>query len=160
MQVKVQSHADGSKFRHVVILPGIAPQEPPKCCVYSTNRTGSPCFHGSAVLGEKYGYANMHKFVTKRHLTAAWKELYDNFSFPIPSQSDVDALRIQAKISVIKGTNVKFPKSLPPQRGLPVKKTGKSKQRPAANKTRSYFCSLCRSDTHTVAQCQLKQLFK
>lgn len=74
------------------------------------------------MLGEKYGYANMQKFVAKHHLTAAWKELYDNVSFPIPSQSDVNSLRIHAKISVINGTNLKVSKALPLPRGRPVKK--------------------------------------
>lgn len=67
----VRDQTDQSKFMHVVIAPGLAPQETPRCCAYSSNGTLFSYYHVAAVLGEKHGYPNLHKYVSKRHLTAA-----------------------------------------------------------------------------------------
>lgn len=164
MEATVTSRTDGSKVRRVRLSDGAIPHQPPSCCAYSTNGTGFPCYHGAAVIGEKHGYPNMFKYVAVRHQTSAWRNLYKDLCFQIPSQTDIDVLLTEAKLSVVNGTNVRVPKALPPPRGRPGKNAGRRKQGfyeqgPAAKKMRSYSCSLCRSSDHTRDDCPLRQLF-
>lgn len=162
MEATVSSCADGSLTRRVRISE--APQQPPICCGYSTNGDGLPCFHIVAVLCEKYGTSNIHRFVAESHLAAKWKDLYDNVSFTLPSQTDVDAVISAAKISVLTGANLSIPKALPPPRGRPVKNAGIRRKGwfesgPDAQKKRNYTCGLFHQVGHVSSQCKLRQLF-
>ena len=162
MEATVTSCTDVALQRRVRLSD--ARQSPPVCCGYSSNGDGIPCFHGVAVLCEKYRTANIHRFIAEKHLAARWSELYMDVSFTLPSQSDVDSVISRAKVSVIAGTNLTIPKSLPPPRGRPVKNAGVRRRGwfergPAAKKKRGYTCGLCQKKGHISPQCQLRQLF-
>lgn len=164
MEAKVLSRTDAARFRHVFMPKDDNPQTAPRCCAYSTDGKGLPCWHGAAAIGEKHGYSNLYKFVERRHTSTAWKKVYENASFPIPTQIDVDALRTKAKLMIVRGESVQVPKALPPPRGRPTKTAGKRKQGfyergPTAKRSRSYSCSLCGRDGHTKENCALRQLF-
>lgn len=163
MEATVRSFTDGSVCRRVVLSR--TPQTVPECCAYSKDDSGFPCLHGVAVLAEKYGATNLHRFVHSRHLTKQWKLQYNGVSFPLPIQSDIDAVFTTAKTLVSTGNCIEVPKAIPPPRGRPTKNTGKRKkgwfeQGPSVQKKRSYTCSLCRLEGHTTAECNLRQLFE
>ena len=145
-----RSHEFGAKYAPFVLHP-------------FTRWFWFPCFHGTAVLCEKYGSHNLYKHIAWRHLTKAWKEnYYDLCSLP-PAYS-VDKVIKQAKRLVALRQHLKIPKAIPPPRGRPVKNAGKRKKGwyergPAASK-RKYSCSLCRSETHSVTDCALRQLYE
>ena len=80
--------------------------------------------YGVAVLCEKYGSSNIHRFVEQRNKTEQWKKTYADVVFPLPSQADVDDVISKAKLIVLTGENVNIPKALPPPRGRPVKNAG------------------------------------
>ena len=126
MEATAQSFTDGSRRR--VVKLSSQPNTPPSCCSYSKNGSGVPCLHGIAVLSEKHGSPNLHKFIDKRHLTSAWHEQYTDITFPLPSQHDVDNVMVLAKRAVVKGDNLQIPKAIPPPRGRPVKGTGKRRK--------------------------------
>lgn len=61
MEANVRSQTNGSNFRHLVIASGLLSQKSPQFCAFSTNKTGFPCQHLVAVVGENHGYPNMQK---------------------------------------------------------------------------------------------------
>lgn len=162
MEATVTSCSDGALRRRVVFRN--EQQEPPTCCGYANNGDGLPCLHGVAIICEKHGAANVHRFIASRHLTENWKKLYEDTSFQYPTQADCDDIISKAKQLVVSGENLNIPKALPPPRGRPVKDAGVRRKGwfergPAARKTRSYKCSLCNQEGHVASQCQLRQLF-
>lgn len=162
MEATVKSYTNGSQSRLVRL--SIEKQKVPSCCAYSKVKNGYPCLHGMAVLTEKHGRTNIHNFIDKRHLSMKWKDQYENVSFDLPTQADVDRIMVHAKVIVAKGENVRIPKALPPPRGRPVKGAGKRKKGwyergPEAAKRRAYGCALCHQDDHNRLQCPLAQLY-
>lgn len=156
------SQFDGSQLRTVFI--SATPQTPPSCCAHSTKGEGFPCWHATAVISEKYGSVNLHKFTAKRHLTETWKRQYSNVEFETPSQASMDKVMRGARLLLECGDNVQVPKALPPPRGRPVKNAGKRhkgwyERGPAAKKHRSYSCSLCHLSVHSAPSCPLRQIF-
>lgn len=163
MEASVASYTDGSIRRHVR-LP-LSHGEVPKCCGYSELPDGYPCLHGVSVLCEKFGSSNIHNFVEPRNLTSQWKKIYNDVTFPYPSQADVDDVISKAKLLVLSGENMNIPKALPPPRGRPVKNAGVRRKGwfergPSAGRKRSYSCSLCHNQSHTASGCPLRQLFE
>ena len=162
MTWEVQSLVNPAITR-TVTMP-LEAQTPPSCCVWSKNGDGLPCYHGCAVIREKHGNMNVHKFVAYRHTTEAWKELYEGLEFPLPPQNEIDDAMIQAELLVASGNALHGPKALPPPRGRPVKNAGIRKrswyeQGPSGNTKRAYTCSLCSQPNHTRKDCPLKQVF-
>lgn len=162
-EATVRSVTNGSQLRTVKFTEVL--NSPPCCCAYSADGTGFPCLHGVSVICEKHGIRNVHKFVDSRHHTAAWKLVYENVTFPVPPQFEVDAVLAKAKRLVLNGDNLQVPKALPPPRGRPVKHAGKRRKGwyergPNAKKQRSYSCSLCHKEDHTAPNCPLRQLFE
>lgn len=162
MEATVQSASDSSQLRHVVLNK--EPQIPPSCCAFSQNGDGFPCYHGAAVIAEKYGALNMWKFVHIRHLTATWKSQYHNVSYTIPPQYKVDSVLEKAKSEVDSGDAIQVPKALAPPRGRPTKNAGKRykgwyEKGPMFKKTKSHSCSICAASDHIASACALNQLF-
>ena len=121
-----------------------------------------PCYHGAAVITEKYGTVNTIKFVASRHLTEAWKNQYKNLVFDVPTQAEVDEVLDNGRLMVATGNNLQVPVALPPPRGRPIKNSGRRRKSwyergTAATKKRNYSCSLCRRPGHTAVNCDLKQ---
>ena len=95
---------------------------PPQCCAYSQTGSGFPCNHGAAVILEKHGAANMHKFISKRHLTGVWKEMYEEgLEFKVPQQHEVDAVMLEAQKKWILGSTYATPRPFPHQGGAPAR---------------------------------------
>lgn len=69
---------------------GLEKQTPPLCCGYFPSGGRTPCFHGAALIAEKNGSINLHKFIAPCHLTSASFAKYDSICFVIPAQADVD----------------------------------------------------------------------
>lgn len=162
MEATVRSETDASVERHVVLSD--SPQTVPSCCAYSKLGTGYPCFHGVAIIAERFGSTNLYRFVDEKHLSSTWSKQYEEVSFNSPSQHDVDSVMMHAKRLVATGANLNVPKAIPPPRGRPVKNAGKRRKGwyekgPGRNKKRSYCCSLCNVEGHTKDKCQLRQLF-
>jgi hypothetical protein len=162
LEWEVGSLADPSVKRIVVMSP--LEQTPPTCCAYSLTGEGIPCLHAVAVICEKHGAANLHKFIAPRLLTAAWKALYRDVEFCMPAQADIDEAVLEAKKRVLSGEALLSPKALPPPRGRPVKNAGVRKKSwfetgTSSNKKRAYTCSLCHQTGHKQAKCPLKQVF-
>lgn len=135
-----------------------------KCFGYSTNGDGLPCFHVTAVLCEKHEDSNIHRFTEAFNLVIHWKSLYENVSFKISTESDVDEVISRAKRLVVSGENRSIPKALSPLRGRPVKhasvrRKGCFDRSPAAKKKRRYACSLFSQEGHFSTYFQLRQLF-
>ena len=61
MEASVRSQIDGASTRIVNLNPQA--QVAPHCCAYSRLRSGFPCYHGVAVVCERHGSANLHKFI-------------------------------------------------------------------------------------------------
>lgn len=162
MEATVVSQRDPTHLRHVRLTA--EPQTPPMCCSHSSSGDGFPCYHGVAVLCEKHGSVNLHKFIAVRHLRAAWKAQYEDVDFPFPAQSDVDNIRLDAKRLVAQNLNIRIPVALPPPRGRPVKNAGTRKRSwyekgPHPQNKRSYSCSLCHRPGHVATKCELRQMF-
>ena len=104
------------------------PHTPPVCCAYSSNGDGLPCYHGAAVITEKYGTVNTIKFVASRHLTEAWKNQYKNLVFDVPTQAEVDEVLDNGRLMVATGNNLQVPVALPPPRGRPIKNSGRRRK--------------------------------
>ena len=135
---------------------------PPQCCAYSQTGSGFPCNHGAAVILEKHGAANMHKFISKRHLTGVWKEMYEGLEFRMPQQHEVDAVMLEAQKKVDSGEYLRNPKALPPPRGRPHKDAGARKKTwyetgTTKNKTKPRMCRLCTELGHDRRTCPLRQ---
>lgn len=140
------------------------PHTPPSCCAHSTTGSGFPCFHSVAVLVRRFGPSLLHNFIHQRHLTAQWKLQYDNVYFNLPAEDEVERVITLGQTLVAKEQNVSIPVALPPPRGRPSSKAGKRKkgfleQGPSAKRTRSYSCSICKVDGHTMDDCPLRQIF-
>jgi len=139
------------------------PHTPPECCAWS-RVSGIPCYHGAAVILLNHGHGNMWKFVERRHLSAAWKDMYRDVEYKTPPQHVFDGIMLEAKKLVLSGDHLHMPKALPPPRGRPVKNAGERKQSwyeqgTAKPKKRIYLCTLCRSKDHTREKCELRQMF-
>lgn len=163
MEATVTSYTNGSIKRRVVLSEH--EQTPPLCCGYSENGSGLPCLHSIAVLCKKHGASSIHRFISKRHLTAAWREIYEGATFLLPDQSDVEDVITQAKRKVINGNNSDVPVALPPRRGCPFETAGKRRKSwyergRSAKKRHSSTCSLCHTEGHTARQCELRHLFE
>lgn len=163
MEATVTSRRDGSQIRRV-IFTGVE-QTPPACCVYSRSGDGFPCWHGAAVICRKHNAASVYKYVSTRHLTAAWQKQYEGVEFQLPSQAQVDELMTSARQKVLSGSSVKIPLAIPPPRGRPPKNAGarlKSwyERGPDAAKRRKYTCALCGKEGHRRNACELKQSFE
>lgn len=122
------------------------------------------CWHGAAFIAENHNYVKMYKCVAKRHHRTAWKSLYDNVCFPIPSQTGIDVVMAQTNLPVINGTNVRVLNALPPPCVCTCKNSGKRKEclyekGLAVERKRSYSCILCTSSAQTADKCSLRQLF-
>lgn len=104
MEATVSSRQNATITRRFVFSN--SPQTPPSCCAYSRNGTGFPCWHGVAVICEKHGSVNVHKFIEARHLTAAWKAQYEEVDFPLRSQSDIDMVMANASSAVESNTGL------------------------------------------------------
>lgn len=72
-----------------------APNSPPLCCAYSTDGNGFPCYHRVALVCEKHGAVNLHKFISERNLAVAWNRQYSGVSFDVPHHGDVDLVRLE-----------------------------------------------------------------
>lgn len=160
MEATVLSHTDATKRCHVKLQS--EKHTPPLCCAYSLNCSGFPCYHAVAVLCEKHGAVNLHKFISERHLTTTWKRQYNGFSFDVPHQSAVDLVRLDARRLVAQNSNVRIPVALAPPRGRPVKNAGTRKRSwfekgPHPKNKRPYSCSLCHGKGHTAKTCSLRQ---
>lgn len=83
---------------------------PPEFCGYSANVNSLPCFHNISVLCEKYGASNIYRFTANRHLTGIWRNSYGIVLFLLPSQSDVDNVISNSRLSVISGDILAFRK--------------------------------------------------
>lgn len=79
------------------------------------------------MLDERHGYPNLHKYVARRHLAAAWKLVFENISFLILRHSDVYVVIKTVILSIIDGTNLMDRKALLTPRGRPEKNAGKLK---------------------------------
>lgn len=162
MEATVRSQTDGSVLCRVVLRD--TPQSPSLCCSHAQKGTGFSCVHGIAVLSEKFGVNNLHKFVAERHFTKTWRKEYENCTFQLPRQARVDEVIRSAKKLVGSGKNVHVPKATPTPRGRPAKNAGKRQKGwyekgPETRKKLSYSCSLCRLEDYLSTGCQLRQLF-
>lgn len=163
MEATVSSFTDGSVNR--LLLLNNSPQTPPSCFGYPTNRIGYPCLHGIAVICEKHGATNSHRFDDAKYLTVRRNELYDNANFQIPAQADVDIFIAKGNMLVLSGEIINIPKALSPPRGFRVKNSGVRmkvwyERGPAAPKKRIYSCSLCHQEGHVSTTCELRQFFE
>ena len=98
------------------------------------------------------------------NLTASWRAQYENVFFPLPHQTGVDEIMLDAKRRVVSGNNLQVSKAIPPPRGRPVKNAGKRRKGwyerdPNAPKRRSYAYSFCHLDGHVAQDCSLGKLF-
>ena len=162
MEATVVSAVDGNKTRWVVLSK--EEQKPPSCCAFSLDDSVFPCWHGTAVICEKYGSMNLFKFIGARNLTVAWKEQYVGVIFPMQIQADVDRVILDAQEQVLSGSPINIPVAIAPPRGRPVRNAGKRMRSwygagPRARK-HSYSCSLCHLKGNTARNCEMRQLFK
>lgn len=162
MEATVTSRLDPTKTRRVVLSSA---GTIPSCCAYACNGGGFPCLHGVAVLSEKHGSINLHRYVESRNLTASWKQQYDTVQFNLPSQTDMDNVIIEAAHLVAMKQNLHIPVALPPPRGRPSTNTGTRKRSwyergPDLPNKRSYNCSLCGLRGHNARICDLRQDFQ
>lgn len=146
MEATVLSRKEVSARRHVVISS--EPQTPPSCCAYSKVGDGFPCLYGVAVICEKYGSVNIHKF---------WKKQYEGVYFKVPPQYKIDKVIEAAKLSVVAKQNIQIQKALAPPRGRPSKDAGmRSKscyeQGPYKKGRSLQICSLYQSPSHRANQ--------
>jgi hypothetical protein len=161
MEFDVRSTVDPTKSYRVV-MPTEA-HIAPSCCAYSKMALGLPCFHGTASIRVKHGCMNLWKFIPRRFLTAAWQDQYRDVEFLVPAQSDVDAVMLAAKHSVLSGSYLLAPRALAPPRGRPVDNAGErvkdflEKGPGGGSKKRSYTCGLCGKAGHDARSCPLKQ---
>lgn len=162
MEATVLSRKDASQRRHVVL--STSDHTPPSCCSFSKLGDGFPCLHGVAVICEKYGSVNLHKFIAPRHISSSWKRQYENVNFTVPPQDKIDNVIQSAKRLVAMKQNLQIPKALPPPRGRPSKDAGIRRKSwfengPSEKRRRVHLCSLCQSSSHRADQCDLRQLF-
>lgn len=162
MEATVKSQTDASVLRHVKFSN--SDQTPPLCCAYSRSSQGFPCLHGVAVICEKHGSVNVHKFVEARHLTQTWRSQYDGVEWESPNQHEIDEVMRSARKQVDSDQTLQIPVALPPPRGRPPKNASKRLrswyERGAAQKRRRYSCALCGLDSHTAKNCDLRQIFE
>ena len=161
MEATVCSCRDATNTRRVVLSS--EPLTPPTCCVYSMVGDSFPCWHGTAVLCEKYGSVNLHQFIAERNLSIRWKEQYDGTSFKLLCQADVDKVLLDAQDAIARGECMNVPVALAPPRGRPLKNAGKRlrswyEHGPSTSR-RTYTCSLCHLRGHTARTCELRQMF-
>jgi hypothetical protein len=160
MRWAVRSLSNPAIVRQVVMPT--EPQTVPKCCDYSKDGTGFPCLHGVAAIIQKHGVVNVYKFIDKKHLTAAWQDVYRGVEYNLPPQDEVDTVLREAKKKVLAGTAVQIPKALPPPRGRPpanagIRKADWPEKGAAHGKKRAYTCGLCGRAGHTRDKCSLQQ---
>ena len=79
MEWRVRSEWNGAIERLGVLSP--IPNTPPNCCAFSRKGDGYLCYHGAAVILEKHGMVNMYKFISLRHSTESWREMYNDLVF-------------------------------------------------------------------------------
>lgn len=53
---------------------------------------------------------------------------FENESFPLPSQSEIDDIIVEAKSLIIGGDNLQVPKALPPTNGRQVQHAAKRRK--------------------------------
>ena len=161
VEAKVQSRSDPTLWRRVIFSN--EPQTPPSCCLHSTNGSSFPCWHGVAAIIVKHGEASVHKFVSPRHLTSNWRQDYDDISFQVPTETDLEHARQAAHIAINTGGNTLLPVAISPPRGRPPKDASKrliswyQDGFKDGKKKRKYTCSLCEAEGHTFRNCPLRQ---
>ena len=158
----VGSRSNSTMKRRVIM--SLLPNTPPECCPWSLV-SGLPCYHGTAVILQNHGAANIHKFVEPRYLSAHWKEMYADVTYDLAAQHVMDGIMLEAKQRVLSGEYLHAPKALPPPRGRPVKNAGERNQSwyekgSARPKKRIYLYSLYKLQGHTRANCDLRQMFE
>lgn len=92
------SDTNGSLRGRVVLCEN--EQIPPTCCGYSQDSSGLPLHHIIAVIFEKYGSSTLHRFISSRHLTNAWKAPYEAATFPLPNQCHIDDVMMKRNITL------------------------------------------------------------
>lgn len=162
MKSTVIIQVDGSQIIRVVLSSEAF--SPPLCGSYFTNGDGFPCWHGVAVICEKYSSMNIYNFIDKRHLTETWKLQYGDVSYPLPERQDVDSFIFEAHRKVFRNENIQVPKALTPARVRPVKNSGVRcmdwcEKGPSAKWKRSYSGSICHSTGQHAQTCSLRQVF-
>lgn len=160
MEATVASQTDPTVRRRVVISS--EEHVPPSCCSYSQARNGLPCYHGVAVICEKYGTMNLFKFISKRHLTTEWKKQYEGIDFDVPNEADIEEVFAGARRLVETGGNIHIPLAIAPPRGRPFKEAGRRKRSwfergPSRKRRRTYNCSYCSQAGHSSITCPLRQ---
>ena len=140
------------------------PHVPPMCCKYSRMGNGMPCYHGVAVILQKYGSGYLHKCIAERYLTSTWKAAHEGASYAVPAQYEVEEVEMAAKRAILSGHYIRCPKARAPPRGRPAKNAGKRFQNflergTGSKQKRTYKCSFCRKEDHDIGRCPERQLF-
>lgn len=91
---------------------------PASSCASSENNDCFPCYHGAAVIPEKYGTVNIFKFIARTPLPETCKSQYFNAPFNLPTQTEMNSLLACAKIQVATGNNMEVQVALPPPPAL------------------------------------------
>ena len=162
MEETVVSHRDPFLRRRVVFSE--QPQKTPSCCSYYRNGSGFSYWNGVAVICEKHGSVNLHKYISERYIYASWKKQYEGVSFYVQSQYDIDEVMSKAKRKVDENDALHISVALAPLRGRPSKNCSKRlrawyERGPAEKRKRAYTFELCGFKTHTDRDCQLQQIF-
>lgn len=124
MEATVKSRVDASLKKKVVFSETSQPL--PVCCLLSTEGDGYPCWHGAAVIREKYGSVNLFNLIAPTHISSIWKTQYDSVLFRVPDKYDVDRIVLEAEELVSSGQHISIPVALAPTRGHPIKNTEKT----------------------------------
>lgn len=132
------------------------PKTPPLCCAYSSNGDGFTCFHGVAVIAEKYGSINLQKFKF-----IGWCTQYNGIFFAMPVQDDVDNVMAIDENLVVSVSNMSVLVAIAPPSGSPPKNYSKQLQAwyeigAKSTKRRRCGCSLCGTEGHTSISSDLR----
>lgn len=117
-----------------------------------------------AVISEKYGSVNLHRFIVVLHLTETWRTQYTSVEFKMRTQSDTDDVFRRAREIVSEKDTLAMPLALPTPRGSTPQNASKRcrswyERGPSSKHKRTYNCSLCGLGIHTAKSCALRQAF-
>lgn len=58
---------------------------------------------------EKHVSINLYRYISKRHLTEAWKKIYDRLVFAVPTEEEIERVFDEAKQRVQREENLRMP---------------------------------------------------
>lgn len=102
------------------------PQTQPTCCAYSRIGRDISRWHGTSVISHKHGYVNLYKLPAEKYLTSTWKRQYQNISFDVSAQHEMEVVMMKAKKTSKGPDAMNIHVALAPPRRCPHKNASKT----------------------------------